>query len=89
MDPGGTNLVTKCKLSEGYCVIPNKSAYLYGDTWEKVVKVVAPAIRKMRVMNVTCGLTILFSIYLTPHICPSKFFADDMQFPLMVEITHT
>ena len=58
VDPGGTNLVTKCKLSEGYCVIPNKSAYLYGDTWEKVVKVVAPVIIKTNVSNVACVLPI-------------------------------
>ena len=48
----GNNLVTKYRLPEGSCVIPNKSAYTDDETWEKVVKVVSPGIRKMAVRNV-------------------------------------
>ena len=43
---------------EGYCVIPNKVAYMDADTWEKVVKVVAPVIIKTNVSNVACVLPI-------------------------------
>ena len=43
------NLVTKYGLPEGSCVIPNKAAYMDDETWAKVVKVVAPGIRKMAV----------------------------------------
>ena len=48
----GNNLVTKYGLPEESCVIPNKAAYLDDETWEKVVKLVAPIIRKMAVSNV-------------------------------------
>ena len=48
----GNNLVTKYRLPEGSCVIPNKAAYTDDETWEKVVKVVSPGIRKMAVRNV-------------------------------------
>ena len=47
------------------------------ETWPKVVKVVAPGIRKMTVSNVVCVLPILLSIYLTLHLCPSKLSADE------------
>ena len=46
------NLVTKYGLPEVSFVIPKKAAYMYDETWEKVVKVVAPDIRKMVVSNV-------------------------------------
>ena len=39
------------------------------ETWGKVVKVVAPGIRKMKVINVAFVLPILFSIYLTMYVC--------------------
>ena len=42
----GNNLVTKYVLPKGSCVIPNKAAYMDDETWAKVVKVVAPGIRK-------------------------------------------
>ena len=48
------------------------------DTWAKVVKVVAPDIRKIKVSNVDCVFPILFSIYLTIYICTSKFSSDDL-----------
>ena len=48
----GNNLVTKYELTEGSCVITKKSAYMDDETWAKVVKVVAPGIRKMVVSNV-------------------------------------
>ena len=47
----GNNLLTKDGLIEGSCVIPNKAAYMDDETWAKVVKVVAPGIRKMTVRN--------------------------------------
>ena len=42
----GNNLVSKYGFTEGYCVIPNKSAYVDDETWTKVVKVVATDIIK-------------------------------------------
>ena len=59
-------------------MIKNKSAYLDGVSWVKVVKVVAPVIRKKKVHNVTYVLPILFYIYITPHIYPSNFSSDDI-----------
>ena len=72
----GKNLVTKYGFSEGSCVIPNKEAYMDDETREKVVKVVAPDIRKMAVRNVAFFCSILFSTYLTLHLCYSKLSAD-------------
>ena len=74
----GTNLVTRYRLPEGSFVIPNKAAYMDDETWVKVVKVVDPGIRKMKVSNVAFVFPILFSIYLTIHLCPSKFSSDDL-----------
>ena len=73
----GNNLVTKYGLPEGYCVIPNKASYMDDETWAKVVKLVAPGIRKMAVINVAFVSSILFSTYLTLHLCSSKFSADN------------
>ena len=70
--------MTKYGFPEGSFVIPNKAAYMDDETWAKVVKVVAPGIRKMRVSNVACVLPILLSIYLILPFCPYKFSADDM-----------
>ena len=39
-------LVTRNGFTEGSCVIPNKSSYMYDETWAKVVKVLAPGIIK-------------------------------------------
>ena len=58
----GNNLVTRYGLPKGSCVIPNKSAYMDDKTWAKVVKVVAPGIRKMVVSNV--AFFIYFILYL-------------------------
>ena len=55
---------------EGSCVIPNKVAYMGDENCEKVVKVVAPGIIKMKVSDVACVFHILFSIYLTIYIHP-------------------
>ena len=44
----GKNVVTKYGLPEGSCIIPNKTAYMDDKTWAKMVKVVAPVIRKWR-----------------------------------------
>ena len=46
-------------------MIPKKLEYMDDKTWAKVVKVVAPVIRKIRVKNVVaCVLPILFYIYI-------------------------
>ena len=84
----GTNLVTRYGFPEGSCVIPNKAAYMDDETWVKVVKVVDPGIRKMKVSNVAFVFPILFSIYLTFHICPSKLSSYDFQFTKVVVIPH-
>ena len=73
----GNNWTTKYGLLEESCVIPNKAAYMDDKTWAKVVKVVAPGTRKMAVINVAFVCSILFSTYLTLHLCSSKFSADD------------
>ena len=73
----GNNLVTKYGLPEGSCVIPNKAAYMDDETWAKVVKAVAPGIRKMVVSNVAFVCSVLFSTYLTLNLCSSKVSADD------------
>ena len=74
----GTNLVTRYGLPEGSCAIINKAAYMDDDTWENVVKVVAPSIIKMKVTNVASVFPILFSIYLTIHLCSYKLSSDDL-----------
>ena len=84
----GNNLVTKYGFPEGSCVVPNKASYMDDETWAKVVKVVAPGIIKMNVSNIACVSPILFSIYLTIHLCPSKLFADDLRFTKVVVIPH-
>ena len=74
----GTNLVTIHGLPEGSCVIPNKTAYMDDETWSKVVKVVAPGIKKIKVGNLACFFLILFYIYLTIHICTPRLSSDDL-----------
>ena len=66
------NFVTRYVLTEGSCVVPNKAAYMDDETWEKVMKLVAPGIIKMKVINGDCVFPILLYIYLTIHICPSQ-----------------
>ena len=72
----GKSLVNRKIFPEGYCVIPNKAQYMDDETWDKLVKVVSPGIRKMKVVHVDFVLSFLLSIYLTLNICPSKFSAD-------------
>ena len=69
--------VTKYVLPEGSFVIPNKSAYMDDETWAKVVKVVAPVIRKVAVINVAFVCSVLFSTYINLHLCSSKLSTDD------------
>ena len=66
-----TNLITRYGLLEGSCVIPNNEIYTNDDTWEKVVKMVSPGIRKMKVITVAFVLPVLLSIYLTHHLYSS------------------
>ena len=68
----GNNLAIKYVFPEVSCVITNKSAYMDDKTWVKVVKVVAPGIRKMAVINVAFVFSILFSTYLNLHLFYSK-----------------
>ena len=84
----GTNLVTRYGLPEVSCLIPKKASYMDDDIWAKVLKVVDPGIRKMKVSNVDCGFPILLSIYLTLHLCTYKFSSYDMYFPKVVVIPH-
>ena len=70
--------MTRYGFPEGSCVIPDKAAYMDYKTWENVVKVVAPGIIKIKMSNVVCDFPILFSIYLTFHICTSKLSTDDL-----------
>ena len=55
--------MTKYGLTEVSCVIPNKAAYMDDETWAKVVKLVSPGIRKMRVRNV--DFLLCFILYLS------------------------
>ena len=48
------------------------------STWDKVDKLVSPGIIKVKLINVACVLPVLFSVYLTLHIYPSKLSVDDM-----------
>ena len=73
--------MTRSGFPEGSCVIPNKAAYMDDEIWEKVVKVVAPDIIKMKVSNVYCNFPILLFIYLTLHIYPSYLSLDYIIFP--------
>ena len=50
----GTNLVTKYGPPGGSCVNPKKLSCMDYYTWEKVVKVVSPAIIKMKERNFYC-----------------------------------
>ena len=81
-------LVTRYWLLEGYCVITDKAAYTDDETWAKVVKVVDPGIRKIKVSNVACVLPIIFTIYLTLHIYPSNFSEYDTWSLYVVGIPH-
>ena len=69
--------MTRYGFKEVSCVIPNKSVYMDDETWVKVVKLSAPSIRKMKASNIACVLPILFYIYLTLHLCHSKFSSDN------------
>ena len=84
----GKNLVAKYGFPEVSCVIPNKAAYMNDETWAKVVKVVAPGIIKMEVSNVAFFCSILFSNYITLHICTSKLSVDDSGLPKVVALHH-
>ena len=72
----GNNLVTKYGFPEGSCLIPNKAAYMDYETWMKVVKVVAPGIKKMTVSNVDFVCSILLYTHLNLHLCSYKLSAD-------------
>ena len=72
------NLVAKYGLPEGSCVLPKKVSYIDDKTWVKVVKVVAPGIRKNLVRNIAFVCSILFSTYLTLHLCSYNLSADDL-----------
>ena len=84
----GNNLVARYGFPEGSCVIPNKASHMDNKTWAKVGKVVSPGIRNIKVSNVTCVSPIIFSIYITLHICPYKLSSNCFLFPKVVVITH-
>ena len=72
-----TNLVNRYGLPEGSFAISNKASYMDDETWAKVVKLIAPGIRKMKVSNVACVLIIISSTYTTIRLYPSKLSADN------------
>ena len=72
------NLVTKYGFPEGSCVILKKLEYMDDETWAKVVKVLAPGIRKITVSNVAFVCSILFFTYINLHLCSPKLSADDL-----------
>ena len=72
----GTNLVTIYVFPEGSCMVPNTAANMDDENLAKVMKVVDPAIRKMKVSDVACFFPILLSVYLTIHLCPYKLSSD-------------
>ena len=43
---------------------------MYDDTWAKMMKVVVPGIRNIKVGNVAFIFPVLFSIYQTLQLCP-------------------
>ena len=66
----GNNLVTRYLLLKGSHVLPKKAAYMDDETWAKVLKMVAPGIRKMAVSNVaffspfySLLISLLYTIY--------------------------
>ena len=67
-------------------MITNKAAYMDYKTWERVVKVVEPGVRKITVRNVDFVCSILFSTYLTLHLCPSKVSIDNLRLPKVVSL---
>ena len=74
----GNNLVTRYGFPEGSCVIPNKGAYMDDETWAKMVKAAAPSILEMAMIHFAFVCSILFSTYLTLHLCSSKLSVDDL-----------
>ena len=63
----GKNLVTRYVLPKVSCVIPDKSSYMDDDTWVKVVKVVAPGIRKMNISNLLVFFPFILYISNSPY----------------------
>ena len=60
----GNDLVTRYGFPEGSCVITKKGVYADDETWAKVVKVVAPGIRKFKARD----FTFLFFLFYSLHI---------------------
>ena len=61
--------MTRYVCPEVSYVIQNNTSYMDDETWEKLVNVLAPGIRKIVVINVDLFCSILLSIYLTLHLC--------------------
>ena len=59
-------------------MISNKAEYMDDGTWTKVVKVAAPGIITVKVINAALCFAYFLSIYLNLHICPSNLSTDDM-----------
>ena len=64
----GSNFVTTYGFPEGSCVIPNKAEGMDDETWAKVVKLVVPGIRKMKVGNVACVFYFILYIFNYPYL---------------------
>ena len=80
--------MTKYGFLERSCVITNKAEYIDDKTCTNVAKVVSTSIRKMAVGNVDFVCFILFSTYLTLHLCTYKFSADDLSLTKLVVLSH-
>ena len=63
----GKSLVNRKIFPEGYCVIPNKAQYMDDETWDKLVKVVSPGIRKTKVRNFA-GVFAYFILYISNYL---------------------
>ena len=45
-------------------MIPNKAAYMDNESWLKLVKILSPGIRKIKVSSDACVFLILLYIYI-------------------------
>ena len=55
-------------------MIPKKAAYMYDEAWSKVVKMVAPGIIKMKLINVAFFALFILYISNSPSVYPQIIF---------------
>ena len=83
----GTNFVTWCIFSQGFCVIIKRAAYLDDDNLEKEVKVLDLGILIMKGISFFVFTNLLF-MYIYPHLCPSKFSTYFTWCPWVLGVPH-